>query len=57
MRAYILITTERDKADEVQAQLRAVEMDQLRLLYVDLIAGTYDVIVVVDADDPKVVGA
>lgn len=51
MRAYVLITIEAGRGTDVQAALRAAGVDQ-----VDQVAGTYDVVAVIEADDPKRIG-
>lgn len=56
MRAYILVTTAVGKADEVSELLHTMELDKANLVAVDLVAGVYDLIVVVETDDPKLIG-
>ena len=51
MRAYVLITIEAGRGTDVQTALRAAGIDQ-----VDQVAGTYDVVAVIDSADPKRIG-
>lgn len=51
MRAYVLITIEAGRGTDVQEALIAAGVDQ-----VDQVAGTYDVVAVIEADDPKRIG-
>ena len=51
MRAYVLITIEAGKGPEVQQALRNAGVAQ-----VDQVAGTYDVVAVLEGDDPKRIG-
>lgn len=51
MRAYVLITIEAGRGTDVQEALRAAGVEQ-----VDQVAGTYDVVAVIEADDPKRIG-
>jgi uncharacterized protein with GYD domain len=51
MRAYVLITIEAGKGTAIQEALRAAGVNQ-----VDQVAGTYDVVAVIESDDPRMVG-
>lgn len=51
MRAYVLITIEAGRGTDVQHVLRDAGIDQ-----VDQVAGTYDVVAVIESDDPKRIG-
>ncbi|MCC6791834.1 MAG: Lrp/AsnC ligand binding domain-containing protein [Thermomicrobiales bacterium] len=51
MRAYVLITIEAGRGTDVQNALRAAGIDQ-----VDQVAGTYDVVAVIESEDPKRIG-
>jgi uncharacterized protein with GYD domain len=51
MRAYVLITIDAGRGTDVQTALRAAGIDQ-----VDQVAGTYDVVAVIDTADPKRIG-
>ena len=51
MRAYVLITIEAGKGTSVQKALREAGVDQ-----VDQVAGTYDVVAVIEGDDPRRIG-
>jgi uncharacterized protein with GYD domain len=51
MRAYVLITIEAGKGTQIQNALRAAGIEQ-----VDQVAGTYDVVAVVESDDPRAIG-
>lgn len=51
MKAYVLITTEVGKLSDVQNGLREAGIGQ-----VDAVAGIYDLVAVLDADDPKRIG-
>lgn len=51
MRAYVLITIEAGRGTDVQNALRDAGVDQ-----VDQVAGTYDVVAVLEAEDPKRIG-
>ncbi|MER3438667.1 MAG: AsnC family transcriptional regulator [Chloroflexota bacterium] len=51
MKAYVLITAEVGKSPAIQEELRAKGIQQ-----VDAVAGTYDLVAVVEADDPKSLG-
>lgn len=51
MRAYVLITIEAGRGTDVQKALRDAGIDQ-----VDQVAGTYDVVAVIESDDPKRIG-
>jgi DNA-binding Lrp family transcriptional regulator len=52
MKAYILITTQIGKADDVYASL--AEMDGVSA--VDIVTGTYDLVAVVEARDARSLG-
>jgi uncharacterized protein with GYD domain len=51
MRAYVLITIEAGRGTDVQNALRAAGINQ-----VDQVAGTYDVVAVIESEDPKRIG-
>jgi uncharacterized protein with GYD domain len=51
MRAYVLITIEAGRGTDVQETLRAAGIKQ-----VDQVAGTYDVVAVIEEEDPKRIG-
>ena len=51
MKAYILITTEAGRTVGVQSKLAALEPGGIQIRAVDIVAGGYDVIMVVEADD------
>ncbi|MEA2593807.1 MAG: hypothetical protein QOF01_276 [Thermomicrobiales bacterium] len=51
MKAYVLITAEVGKSPSIQATLREAGISQ-----VDAVAGTYDLVAVIEADDPKRLG-
>lgn len=51
MRAYVLITIEAGRGTDVQNALREAGIDQ-----VDQVAGTYDVVAVIESEDPKRIG-
>jgi len=51
MRAYVLITIEAGKGPMVQQALHEAGVEQ-----VDQVAGTYDVVAVLEGDDPKRIG-
>jgi uncharacterized protein with GYD domain len=51
MRAYVLITIEAGKGTAIQETLRAAGVQQ-----VDQVAGTYDVVAVIESDDPRAIG-
>jgi uncharacterized protein with GYD domain len=51
MRAYVLITIEAGRGTDVQQALRDAGVEQ-----VDQVAGTYDVVAVLEGDDPKRIG-
>lgn len=51
MRAYVLITIEAGRGTDVQRALRDAGVEQ-----VDQVAGTYDVVAVLEGDDPKRIG-
>ena len=52
VKAYVLIETMVGKSRDVSDRLRQVE----KIATVDVVAGSYDVIAVVEADDLNVVG-
>ncbi len=56
MKAYILITAEVGSTPQVQEQLRNVSADGVLVKDVDLVAGAYDIIMVVEAANPKLIG-
>lgn len=51
MRAYVLITIEAGRGTDVQNALREAGIQQ-----VDQVAGTYDVVAVIEEQDPKRIG-
>ncbi|MGI8477342.1 MAG: Lrp/AsnC ligand binding domain-containing protein [Thermomicrobiales bacterium] len=51
MRAYVLITIEAGRGTEIQKTLLEAGISQ-----VDQVAGTYDIVAVIEADDPKRIG-
>ena len=51
MKAYVLITAEVGKSPSIQETLRAAGINQ-----VDAVAGTYDLVAVLEAEDPKRLG-
>jgi uncharacterized protein with GYD domain len=51
MKAYVLITAEVGKSPSIQNELRAAGVNQ-----VDAVAGTYDLVAVLEAEDPKRLG-
>jgi uncharacterized protein with GYD domain len=51
MRAYVLITIEAGSGTEIQNALREAGIAQ-----VDQVAGTYDVVAVIEDSDPKRIG-
>jgi uncharacterized protein with GYD domain len=51
MKAYVLITAEVGKSPSIQNELRAAGVTQ-----VDAVAGTYDLVAVLEAEDPKRLG-
>jgi uncharacterized protein with GYD domain len=51
MRAYVLITIEAGRGTDVQNALREAGIQQ-----VDQVAGTYDVVAVIEDHDPKRIG-
>jgi uncharacterized protein with GYD domain len=52
MKAYILITTAIGKAEDVYASLTGVN----GITAVDIVTGTYDLVAVVEAPDPRSLG-
>jgi uncharacterized protein with GYD domain len=51
MKAYVLITVEVGKLAEVQQQLRAAGLGDI-----DAVAGVYDLVAVVETEDPRHIG-
>ena len=51
MRAYVLITIEAGKGTAIQDALRAAGVSQ-----VDQVAGTYDIVAVIESEDPRTIG-
>jgi uncharacterized protein with GYD domain len=51
MKAYVLITAEVGKSPSIQETLRQAGISQ-----VDAVAGTYDLVAVIEAEDPKRLG-
>jgi uncharacterized protein with GYD domain len=51
MRAYVLITIEAGKGTSIQEALRAAGVHQ-----VDQVAGTYDIVAVIESEDPRAIG-
>ncbi len=51
MRAYVLITIEAGKGTAIQQTLRDAGVHQ-----VDQVAGTYDIVAVIESDDPRAIG-
>ncbi len=51
MKAYVLITAEVGKSPSIQDTLREAGITQ-----VDAVAGTYDLVAVIEAEDPKRLG-
>ena len=51
MKAYVLITAEVGKSPSIQVTLRDAGVTQ-----VDAVAGTYDLVAVIEAEDPKRLG-
>jgi uncharacterized protein with GYD domain len=51
MKAYVLITAEVGKSPSIQDTLRQGGITQ-----VDAVAGTYDLVAVIEAEDPKRLG-
>ncbi len=51
MRAYVLITIEAGKGTSIQQTLREAGVHQ-----VDQVAGTYDIVAVIESDDPRAIG-
>jgi uncharacterized protein with GYD domain len=51
MKAYVLITAEVGKSPSIQDTLRQAGISQ-----VDAVAGTYDLVAVIEAEDPKRLG-
>lgn len=55
MKAYVLITTKVGSSPAIQDELRDWGPEQ-GIMEVDAVAGTYDVVAVIDAPDPSVIG-
>ena len=51
MKAYVLITAEVGTSPRIQQELRAAGIPQ-----VDSVAGTYDLVAVLESDDPRAIG-
>ena len=51
MRAYVLITIEAGKGTSIQQTLRDAGVHQ-----VDQVAGTYDLVAVIESEDPRAIG-
>jgi uncharacterized protein with GYD domain len=51
MKAYVLITAEVGTSPRIQAELRDAGIAQI-----DSVAGTYDLVAVLESDDPKAIG-
>lgn len=58
VRAYILVKTAVSMAAQVQEELgtKSKNTDEFELTDIDLVAGDDDMVVVVDASDPKYIG-
>lgn len=55
MKAYVLMTTDVGASPEIQEELRSWG-EAGGVVAVDAVAGTYDVVVVIEARDPKQIG-
>lgn len=55
MKAYVLMTTRVGASPAIQETIRSWGPD-VGVLECDAVAGTYDVVAVVDAADPKAIG-
>jgi len=55
MKAYVLMTAKVGASPAIQDELRGWGPDQ-GILEVDAVAGTYDVVAVIEASDPRVIG-
>jgi uncharacterized protein with GYD domain len=55
MKAYVLMTAKVGTSPAIQEELRSWGADQ-GLVEVDAVAGTYDVVAVIEAPDPRVIG-
>jgi uncharacterized protein with GYD domain len=55
MKAYVLLTTEVGKSPLIQEEMRRWGPEG-GVVDVDAVAGTYDVVAVIEADDPKQIG-
>jgi uncharacterized protein with GYD domain len=51
MKAYVLITAEVGTSPRIQQELREAGITQ-----VDSVAGTYDLVAVLETDDPRAIG-
>jgi uncharacterized protein with GYD domain len=51
MKAYVLITAEVGTSPRIQDELRSAGISQI-----DSVAGTYDLVAVLESDDPKAIG-
>ena len=51
MKAYVLITAEVGTSPRIQQELRKAGIEQ-----VDSVAGTYDLVAVLETDDPRKIG-
>jgi hypothetical protein len=51
MKAYVLITAEVGTSPRIQEELRKAGIPQ-----VDSVAGTYDLVAVLESDDPRAIG-
>jgi uncharacterized protein with GYD domain len=51
MKAYVLITAEVGTSPRIQQELRDAGISQ-----VDSVAGTYDLVAVLETDDPRAIG-
>jgi uncharacterized protein with GYD domain len=51
MRAYVLITIEAGKGTSIQQSLR-----DAGIIQVDQVAGTYDIVAVIENEDPRAIG-
>jgi uncharacterized protein with GYD domain len=55
MKAYVLLTTEVGASPAIQEEMRRWGPDG-GVVDVDAVAGTYDVVAVIEAEDPKRIG-
>jgi uncharacterized protein with GYD domain len=51
MKAYVLITAEVGTSPRIQEELRKAGIPQI-----DSVAGTYDLVAVLESDDPRAIG-